>query len=356
MGRAVELRPGAEGNRLSEPIEPGLREEEIRPHDLLSGQAERYQADIRWLLDRRRQFVSVTCPACGSGRAERAFQKYELDYVRCTPCETLYVTPRPSPALLKSYYLRSENYAYWNKHIFPASEDARREKIFKPRVARVLDLCRQHGVKTGTLLEIGAAFGTFGQEVQRTGAFGRIVAVEPTPDLARTCRARGLEVLEAPVEELDPAGLEADVVVAFEVIEHLFSPASFLDQCRRLLAPGGMLVLTCPNVKGFDIEILQALSSAVDTEHLNYFHPRSLKGLLARCGYEPLGVETPGQLDAELVRQKALSGEIDLSSRPFLRRVLLEEWEGLGGRFQRFLADSGFSSHMWAAGRKATTC
>ena len=318
----------------------------------MRAQTARYEADVRWLLDQRSRFVPVTCPACDRERGEKVFVKYELEYVRCASCQTVYVNPRPSPEVLREYYLRSENYTFWNQYIFPASEEARREKIFRPRASRLLELCRRLGVKTGTLLEVGAGFGTFCQEVRQTAAFERIVAVEPTPDLARTCRARGLEVVEAQIEEIDPTAVAADVVAAFEVIEHLFSPARFLEQCRQLLAPGGMLILTCPNVKGFDIEVLQALSGSVDTEHLNYFHPQSLSDLLARCGFEPLVVETPGKLDAELVRQRALSGEIDLSRQPLLKRVLVDDWERLGGPFQRFLADNGLSSHMWAAGRK----
>jgi SAM-dependent methyltransferase len=188
--------------------------------------------------------------------------------------------------------------------------------------------------------------------VRRTGLFQRIVAVEPTPDLAETCRARGLEVVQSPVEEIEPGAVAADVVASFEVLEHLFSPRQFLEGCHRLLSPGGILVLTCPNVKGFEIEVLQERSGAVDTEHLNYFHPASLTRLLADCGYEALAVETPGKLDVELVRQQALAGHLDLSARPFLSRVLVEEWDGLGGPFQRFLAENGLSSHMWAVGRK----
>ena len=39
-----------------------------------------------------------------------------------------------------------------------------------------------------------------------------------------------------------------DLVVSVEVIEHISQPYEFLDQCRRLLKPGGMLVFSTPNV------------------------------------------------------------------------------------------------------------
>lgn len=38
----------------------------------------------------------------------------------------------------------------------------------------------------------------------------------------------------------------ADVVTAFQVLEHIPNPAHFLSECERLLRPGGRLFLTTP--------------------------------------------------------------------------------------------------------------
>jgi SAM-dependent methyltransferase len=332
-----------------------LREAEIRPIELMKGQAERFAADLARLLERRAEFVEVDCPACGASARAPEWKKHGLDYVTCRECETIYISPRPSPAVLEHYYSTSENYAYWNRHIFPASEEARRAKIFQPRAERLLAFCRQHAVATDTILEVGAAFGTFCEEIRKSARFRRILALEMTPDLAATCRKRGFEVLECPVEAVDPKSIRADVVASFEVLEHLFDPLAFVRKCHQILSPGGLLILTCPNGKGFDVMTLRELSSAVDNEHLNYFHPRSLTRLLERGGFKTLEVTTPGQLDAELVRNQVLAGAVDLSSQPFLRRVLVEEWERLGTPFQRFLAAEGLSSHMWIVARKEGT-
>lgn len=329
-----------------------LRETEIRPDHLMEAQAEAFAADIRWLQQRTDGFIHVPCPACGNDVPETAFEKYELAYVVCRSCETMYVDPRPTPEILEEYYETSENYRFWNDHIFPASEDARREKIFRPRVDRVSEICKRHNVDRGILLEVGAGFGTFCEEAVDRKLFDRVIAVEPTPALAETCRRRGLEVIEKPIEQVKLPGDTVDVVASFEVLEHLFSPYEFMQGCASILAPGGLLVLTCPNVKGFDIVVLGEESGSVDIEHLNYFHPASLADLARRCGFEPLEVLTPGKLDAEIVRKKALAGEMDLSAQPFLKQILINEWERVGDAFQQFLADHELSSHMWLVARK----
>ena len=316
---------------------PPLRETDIRPDELMAEQARRYAADVAWLLERRERFVAVACPACDETASEPHWAKYELDYRRCARCGTVYVSPRPAPDLLDEYYRNSSNYEYWNTVVFPASEAARRERIFRPRAERVVGYAR-----AGTLVDVGAGYGTFCEEVARLG-FDRVVALEPEPHLAETCRSKGLEVIESPVEQ---AEFSADVITSFEVIEHLFSPRAFLERCAEVLRPGGLLILTCPNVRGFDVEMLGELSATVDAEHLNYFHPESLGALLERCGFEVVEAFTPGRLDAELVRKRAPTLD------PFLQRVLIDEWDRLGEPFQDFLAAHGLSSNLWLVGRR----
>jgi len=329
-----------------------MRETDIRPNELRTGIEEASLRDLHQLLLEKDSFIHVVCPACGSNESVRKFKKHSLSYLICSICETMYVNPRPTPAMLKSFYATSENYRYWNKYVFPASEEARRKKIFRPRAERVSEICRRYGISTDVLVEVGAGFGTFCEEIRKMGTFGRIIAVEPTPDLAATCRQRGLEVIEKPIEYVELPSNTVNVIVTFEVIEHLFAPREIVHNCHRVLSRNGLFIATCPNVKGFDIEVLGKLSDAVDHEHLNYFHPSSLFALLSRCNFEVLETITPGELDAELVRKKVLEGAFNLEGQPFLKRVLIDEWERVGPKFQRFLAGNGLSSHLWAVSRK----
>jgi SAM-dependent methyltransferase len=253
---------------------------------------------------------------------------------------------------MAEYYANSENYAFWSTHIFPATDAVRRDKLHAGRLERVIALCGRHGVPTGTLVEVGAGYGTFGSLAVESGRFHRVVAIEPTPEMAAACRTAGLEVVESRIEDIDDDALAADVLVSLEVVEHLFAPKTFVARCAGLLRPGGLLILSCPNGEGFDIATLEAGSQAIDVEHVNLFNPRSIEGLLERNGFSDISVSTPGRLDAEIVRDAALKGDFDLSDQPFLRRVLIDEWETHGWPFQQFLAEAGMSSHMWVTARR----
>lgn len=337
-----ETTTAALGDRLSE--------KELCPDDLLAGQEDAFARDIARLQKRRDEFVTVDCPSCDSAARRPAFAKYGFEFANCMDCATIYMTPRPSPAVMASYYANSENYAFWATHIFPASEAARREKIHKPWLERVIGYCDRHGIARGSLVEIGPGFGTFAALAESSGAFARVRAVEPTPEMAAACRTRGVSVIEKRVEDIaDELGM-VDVLVAFEVIEHLFEPRRFVEQCAHLVRPGGLLILSCPNGQGFDIALLGAKALAVDAEHVNLFNPNSLSRLVSKHGFIVVEAMTPGRLDAEFVREAALKGEIALD--PFLARVLIDEWDRLGWPFQQFLAGNGLSSHLWLAAQR----
>ncbi len=334
------------------PPRQALREDDIRPDELRAEQAAAQARDLERLLQGRDGFVRVRCPACDADQPRPAWSKQGLEYVACGACETVYMSPRPTAEQLRTFYETSENYAFWSTHVFPASEAARRERIFRPRAERVVELCDRLAPDARELLEVGAGFGTFCEEARRTGRFARVVAVEPAPDLAEACRSRGIEVIEAPIEAAALDGLAFDVIASFEVLEHLFSPAAFVASCASLLRPGGLLVLTCPSVKGFDVSVLGPASDTVDAEHLNLFHPASLSTLVERAGLELVETSTPGRLDLELVRKKALQGAVDLADQPFVRQLALERYDELGAAFQDFLAEHGLSSHLWLVARR----
>lgn len=322
-----------------------LSEQELCPSKLLAEQEAAFQRDIARLHARSDEFVDVACPACAGLNGAHVFKKYNFSFRKCSDCQTIFMSPRPSEGVLSDYYSNSENYAYWAKFIFPASESSRKEKIHKPWLKRVLSYCEEFNVKRDLLLEIGPGFGTFCAVATEAKSFKRVVGVEPTPELAQACRDRGVEVVESRVEDLDDNLIGADVVVAFEVIEHLFDPRAFLQGIRSKMNSGGLLILSCPNGLGFDIAMLKEKALAVDAEHVNLFNPESLTGLLKAVGFDVVRAHTPGRLDAEFVRDGALNGDISLD--PFLQKVLVDEWETLGWPFQQFLASNGLSSHMW---------
>lgn len=331
----------------ADPTFQKLSEEEIRPEKLRAGQEAAFARDVLRLQSRKDEFVEVHCPACNSASATFALSKYDMHYQQCSSCNTLYMSPRPSPEIMADYYTNSENYQYWSKYIFPATEATRREKLHTIRLKRIQDYCEQYSVPQGMLLEVGPGFGTFSALAQESNTFKRVTAVEPTPELAEACRERGVDVIEKRFEDLGNSLPPVDVLVAFEVIEHLFEPLLFVQKASKIVRPGGLLILTCPNGLGFEVQVLRELSPSIDPEHVNLFNPDAISRMVEQNGFEVLDVATPGKLDAEYVHDAAIKDTIDLSKQLFLKQLLLDEWDKLCLPFQQFLAENQLSSHMW---------
>lgn len=329
-----------------------FRETDIRPDDIIERQAEYIEIDRNRLLSNRDNFVEIYCPACGSKNSEVAFIKNKLKYVNCIDCRTLYINPRPTAELLGKLYAESAVYEYWNKTVYPVSDKARREFIFRPRVEKIINICRKYDLKNVTMMEVGAGYGTFCDEARTSGFFKDVIAVEPTKAGAESCRKKKIPVLEEQIENVSLGNETIDIIASFEVIEHLFSPRELLVNCSRLLRKGGLIVLSCPNIMGFDNMVLGSASPSIDHEHLNYFNPGSLAHLIMDCGFSVLEVLTPGRLDAEIVRKQVLKGNYSLDNQPFLHKILIDKWDKIGLNFQNFLVENLLSSHMWIVASK----
>jgi SAM-dependent methyltransferase len=97
----------------------------------------------------------------------------------------------------------------------------------------------------------------------------RVVAVDY--DAAAVAHVRGryprVEVMQANLAELPLPDASVDVVVNFQVIEHLWDQGQFVRECARVLRPSGLLLMSTPNRITF--------SPGRDTP-INPFHTREL--------------------------------------------------------------------------------
>jgi SAM-dependent methyltransferase len=97
-------------------------------------------------------------------------------------------------------------------------------------------------------------------------------------------QALGIEPVQANVEEPLPfEGETFDAVVAGELFEHLQFPDALVDEIRRVLRPGGVLVGSVPNAFRVQsrLRFLRGLPPEDDPTHLRMFSPRELRALLS---------------------------------------------------------------------------
>jgi len=326
-----------------------LKENDIRPLDFKDKQKENEKLDIEFLLSRKNRFEDVSCPTCGTSTQKVLFTKKEFIYKECESCTMLYLTPRPNVELLGEYYSNSHNHKFFNQYIYPSSAEVRRTRIFLPRVESIIKFAKELNASSNNLLEIGPGYGLFLEEMVKKNFFKRVCGVEASDTLADSSKEKGFDIYNG-VFELMEIKEKFDVIVSFEVIEHIFDPKVLLKKCLTTLNDKGLLMMTFPNYNGFDIGVLREESDSVCHTHLNYFNEKSITMLLEELGYQNIMVTTPGKLDVDLVRNKIIQGIHTPNS--FINNLCIEQTEAVRESFQEFLIENKMSSNMMIIAQK----
>jgi 2-polyprenyl-3-methyl-5-hydroxy-6-metoxy-1,4-benzoquinol methylase len=330
-----------------------MKEEDIRPQELFDTYLSLARRDlITYFRDSPFHFIS--CPACGDDYSLFRFRNLFFDYEECSACGTLFVNPRPPPEAFSRYYQEAPSVQFWATNFYRETEAARREQVVRPKVERVRNAITRHlGSLPGgsSLVDIGAGYGLFCEEFQRSDPLGiQVIAIEPASLLAGACREKGISTVPKFLEDVTPGDIGRDVAVAtsFELLEHLQDPGCFIRRCHDIVMEGGLLILTTLSWAGFDLQVLQEESKSIHPpHHINFFTPYSIRVLLDRNGFETIEVTTPGSLDVDIVRKQK-----EAVTDPFLKR-LLDADERTRDLFQTFLRDAGLSSHMMAVARRS---
>ncbi len=150
-------------------------------------------------------------------------------------------------------------------------------------------------VPGGRLLEVGCGNGDLLAGVRDLG--WEVEGVDFDPGAVAAARRRGLAVREGDLASCGfPAGT-FDAVVMVHVIEHVPDPRATMAEARRVLKPGGRMVLVTPNPGSRGHGCFGSAWSALEPpRHLHLFPPATLGRLVAGAGFavERLGTSVRG--------------------------------------------------------------
>ena len=146
------------------------------------------------------------------------------------------------------------------------------------------------------VLDVGCATGLISLLLMSQGH--HVVGIELNSEMAAQARERGVEVIEHDLERPLPLpDASFDLVHACEILEHLFDTEGFLREIHRVLAPGGILVLSTPNLNSLMNRVRVLFGRALPMwgafpqdrhgSHVRVFNRDKVFELLARTGFHP---------------------------------------------------------------------
>ncbi|HTF87827.1 MAG TPA: class I SAM-dependent methyltransferase [Planctomycetota bacterium] len=239
--------------------------------------------------------IDPACPLCGS-RARRELRRDGAHtLVRCEGCELCYVTPRREAALLLSEVYDA---SYWRS---PAARErgysdyAGEEALYLRTFRRRFDQLAPQLPRGGRALDVGCAAG-FSMRVLEERGF-EVFGIEPSAAIRAVAlrhfapeRIHGGTLIDAP---FDPGSF--DLIVMWDVLEHLPDPVEGLRKAAALLTPEGRLVLETQNIEALAARVLGSRwTHFKHDEHLVHFSRKTLKRALESAGFELLSLTSRG--------------------------------------------------------------
>jgi 2-polyprenyl-3-methyl-5-hydroxy-6-metoxy-1,4-benzoquinol methylase len=139
------------------------------------------------------------------------------------------------------------------------------------------------------VLDVGCGSGLNSKAIAALGH--HVSGVDLSEAAIERYRSYGFEGRAADIEEgLNYPNDSFDLVFCAEVIEHMTSPEVLIAEMKRVLKPGGRLVLTTPNSAFWLYRVLGVLGYTVGElqhpKHFQYFSRRSLLKLLESAGLQ----------------------------------------------------------------------
>tara|TARA_B100000035_G_C21034556_1_gene570163 strand:+ start:1917 stop:2972 length:1056 start_codon:yes stop_codon:yes gene_type:complete len=298
-------------------------------------------------------FLLRSCPICGSKKFKE-IDKFNNEYgvARCTNCNSCYVNPAPNEEALDYYY----NNCQCNK-TYSALLKKRSNKsniIFSERVSYVLGLIEELLLqkKEIKILEVGANSGGFLSQLlmalRKKGVSNKVslIGIDIDKAAVEDPISDDIELYHSSAEHFAEKTKDSyDLILHFELIEHLFDPFSFCCAIYKLLNLNGLMYFTTPNELGLDNQALtynefRPLAHGIfPPMHINSFTTQNVSHFLLRSNFSVREIKTPGNFDVDIVKEFS-EGKNELS---VIREI---EDEKILAIIQNIIKSLGASSHL----------
>lgn len=230
------------------------------------------------------------CPLCGSRTTVTLTHRIRGGVARtvfhCTKCDFGILENGTRPEAEKFY-----KKAYREQHSHNVNAGAPAKELFDAYVSYQGDrlrLLRPYFGKKKTLIEVGCSAGMFLYHARKET--GRVIGVDYDAPAARFAakvsrsKTYGTDITKTPIL---PAS--ADIVCAFQTLEHVNDPVAFLETLGGYVKPGGILAIEVPNLH----DALRSLYELPNYHefyfhdaHPWYFSAKSLTKAFAKAGFK----------------------------------------------------------------------
>jgi 2-polyprenyl-3-methyl-5-hydroxy-6-metoxy-1,4-benzoquinol methylase len=244
--------------------------------------------------------VTEACPICASAKTRIRYPLSTYNIARCDDCGFEFHDGfggggGEGGTFDADYYTKVQSKA------FELQFDDYTKDPSAPVFARWLDRIAALG-GMGRLLDVGSALGTFLRIAEAQGFAAEGVEISKfASDFAR--EKHGLKVFNGDLEQFGGKDASFDAITFWDSIEHVTHPLQNLRTARRLLRPGGVLLLTTDNFDCLIADVARlmyrttggavkyAMERVFIAPNRSYFTEATMRDVLKRCGFRVVELE-----------------------------------------------------------------
>lgn len=228
-----------------------------------------------WTKEKDR--LRFECKICESQMGSKSWVSRFINYYKCDLCNSVQATPFPTSDELEKLYIDS-----WSSH-----ESAETGGVHEDLAPFYVDnLEKNFDLGKRTILDFGAGQGRLCKELKNRSY--RFYAYEPFGESLVDNR-------QAYFRDLDEIPAKCDLVLMFDVIEHLRNPIEEINLLFDIFGSELKIFISTPNPRSFNAILRGAKwREANKAGHIIFFCDRSARHLASKIGCEFIPVKPWG--------------------------------------------------------------
>lgn len=288
---------------------------------------------LQYVIDHPNHIKRTACPVCGENHCKYIFDRWDVEYLYCKDCGTIYVPVEDE--IEQGYRALKSLTEFQNSDVYQSEEERYRGLAWDEIVSWLTyRTYRYLGRNTRlNIIDIGNKYRGLSRRLRESKLCGRY------------------ELRDSKLPDRYDALDTGDVVLYLNQIKHERNPREKLMTIREWVSHDGLFVMSSRLGSGFDVLTLKGGTESIfPYEHIMLPSRRGIEILLRECGFELLEITTPGTEDVDAVFNHKERVDHD----NFFVKCLIETADDrTKSDFQQFLQKNCLSSFAQVIARKA---
>ena len=230
------------------------------------------------------------CPIC-TQEAVLYCSKDRANYFRCDSCGTIFQDPLPTLQEMMDYANAEYSNGLYKEYL---EANDLKYATFEYRLNKVVEAFKRQNpsVTAPRILDVGCSNGRFIEVAIRNGieAWGLELSENAIAAASPDTRVR---IYHGDANNIEHLGMEKfDIITAFDLVEHLFDPFSFLNHLYKIITKDGIIVITTPDASSLPRMLMGKNWPMLQPfQHTILLSRKASQMLLQKTNYKDISVE-----------------------------------------------------------------